>query len=89
MILLVTFVDWVKKICDTRRRIETRKWTDRPACLNSDIDYSNSISITKLQFENKNDIQSLIQNLYITLILIKFQSSEFSNSLFLTETRNF
>ena len=30
-----------------------------------------------MEFENKNDIQSLIKNLKITLILIKLQSGDF------------
>ena len=38
------------------------------------------------EFENKSDIQSTLKNLKITLILIKLQSGEFSNSSFLTES---
>ena len=54
---------------------------------NHNIDhYSNSIFITELEFENKNDIQSTIKNLEITLILIKLWRGEFSNSLFLSES---
>ena len=48
MILLVTFVDWAKKMfCDARR---TNRWTDRHVGQNSDVDMM--ITASKIQKGN-------------------------------------
>ena len=67
----------------TQIRLFWNNWSS--VIKNHNIDhYSNSIFITELEFENKNDIQSTIKNLEITLILIKLWRGGFSTSLFLS-----
>ena len=50
MILLVTFVDWVKSFCDAWTNEQTHPLSDRCVTRNSDLDQENNVSSCSLNF---------------------------------------